>query len=231
MPALSQILGGIVKDIAQAQLAGELVALEHLSVYHDHEILRHLSPPRVRIKDVSLTLRFAIDNIQEVSISKNAKAAIAQMWRDHVRATLIPSIFDEIGHTIDNYEQLKPILSKALRGTSAPRYHGNALLNGQFSAALKETEDYFASIIKSIPADIRANLPNLRTMRQITRRKSQLALIKLSPMFQKVAAAKSVQDLDLQVLVTKDDLQGLSESELQELSFTLTVESNPLGMD
>ena len=231
MPKLSEVLGGIVKDVMQAQFTGDMQVIEHLAIYQEHALLKHLPVPRVRIKDIHLNLRFAISESTDSGISDNAKVSVSNVWVSHLNTSLLPSLFSNLIKDDEIYKVVKPVIEKEIRNKTMPVYDGNMLLKGKFGDAIKTTEDFVATIVRSLPSDVRSNLPNLQIIRNKIRRTAKTALDSFKPTFKKVAIAKSVQDFDLDVLVTKNELQGLTENEYQELSFTLSIEDSAVGME
>lgn len=65
MPELHQIVGGILRDIAQARVTSDVYS-KHVSRYYEQDpLLRRFPVPRAEIEDVDLDLKFVVGEITE----------------------------------------------------------------------------------------------------------------------------------------------------------------------
>ncbi|MBT5551649.1 MAG: hypothetical protein HOJ79_14360 [Nitrospina sp.] len=228
MPKLSEVLGAIVKDISHAQVTSDMVSLEYAKYYQQDALLKHITSPSIKIKNIEVKLKFLVS---ETSISKglseDAKVVASNIWSEHVQTNFIPRVIDGLAKniTIDRSE-LGNIVKTAIKVTKKPSFDINNILAGKTRNNKTITENYFTAVVKSLPSDIRKQLPNLTGIKKSVREQYDNEFKTLSPQMKKVAIAKTAENFDLDIAVTKDELANADESEVQEISMEIVLEDN-----
>lgn len=94
MAQLHQVIGAILRDIAQARVTSDLYTRDVSQYYEQDSLLRIFPVPRSEISEVAIDLRFAISKIEpdpNRTTEKNAKTAgILEPYSER----LVDSIFD-----------------------------------------------------------------------------------------------------------------------------------------
>lgn len=226
MAKLSEILGGIAKDITQAQITSDLVSLEYLQQYQQDDLLKLMEVPRVKIRDIQVNLKFAIDEAQAPQLSDNAKAKVAALWGNQVKSNVIPLAIASMVEEPSKRSALTDVLVKSKK--SQPVYKADRILDLSDSTTAKDTEDYVSELVKSLPSSLRKELPNLTTIRKEVNKVASQNLMATNSQLNKIAVAQSVEDFDLEIIVENDALQATPESQVHEISLSLDIDEQDI---
>ncbi len=99
MAQLNQVIGAILRDIAQARLTSDLYTRDISRYYEQDSLLRIFPVPRSEINEVTIDLRFAISKIESDPASTTAKNAKTAGIFDPCSEHLVNSIFDGLTST------------------------------------------------------------------------------------------------------------------------------------
>ncbi|UJS25068.1 hypothetical protein [Thiothrix winogradskyi] len=60
MPKLADVISTLVSQCAEARVSADLEAVKTALLYREHDILKHFSVPRMRIRDIDINLKVAV---------------------------------------------------------------------------------------------------------------------------------------------------------------------------
>lgn len=117
MPELYEVVGSILRDIAQARCLSDLYSRDISRYYAVDEVLRNFPVPRAEINEASFTLSFVIDGVTVDETRQNIRnARLSQVFErsasDIVRSALTTA--REVVDTIGSRKDLKPEQRAAL---------------------------------------------------------------------------------------------------------------------
>lgn len=231
MAKLSEILGGITKDITQAQITSDLVSLDYLQQYQEHPLLKKLDVPRVKIRDIQVNLKFAIDEAQSQNISDNAKTKVASLWKSQVDARLIPQVISSLVSDANSQKALTNVMLQSTKTSRQPIFKADEILGGESSKVSKTTEDYVIDLVKKLPTSLRKTLPNLTDIRRQVNAVANENLTANVSKLNKVAMAQSVEDFDLNIIIEQEALQTTPVEQIHEISVAIDIDDHPIETD
>lgn len=107
MAELNDVLGAIVRDVAQARVIGDLFSRNVSLDYQQDELLRNFPVPRVEIKQASIDLRFAVNDVERKEVDPEA---IARARVPAYAAALAREAFSEFIETDPRGEELAEVI-------------------------------------------------------------------------------------------------------------------------
>ncbi len=229
MPKLSEILGGITKDITQAQITSDLTSLEYFEYYQQDELLKLMDVPRLKIKDISINLKFAIAETSGSQISDNAKSEVANVWRNHVANDIAPKVLLSLINEPNLDQVNKKLILTTQKNTPLFQLSGDDILTKKRASVSKQSEDYVISLVKGLPESLRKKLPALKDIRQRTNEVVNADLLNTEDRLHKVAVAKSAEDFDLDIQVLSNELKEIPETQIHEISLSIGLDDNPIN--
>lgn len=231
MPKLSEVLGGIVKDVTQAQITSDLASLEYSEIYREHPLLKHFSVPRLKIKDLTCRLKFAVSKTDlDDGFSDSAKAAAGRMLQRHFRTKLIPEVLSTLAKNSHlDRDSLKRIIDTVVGSAGTPEIRLDSIIENGSIQNRRSFESYLMIVIKLLPKEVRRELPSLIEIKKFSREYYEEDINILQQKMKNIAVAKTAQDFDLDIAVSHDDLKGVDAGSIQEISFNISLDDNPLG--
>ena len=114
MAELHEIIGGVLRDLAQSRIASDIHSREASLAYQKDPILRKFPVPRVDIKEAEVDLRFAVANIErqdEIEFTEGVDYLAAK--RTQLLARVFERYSSEISEQVadDYYKELKEIVA------------------------------------------------------------------------------------------------------------------------
>jgi hypothetical protein len=104
---LNDVLGAIVRDVAQARVIGDLFSRNVSLDYQQDELLRNFPVPRVEIKQASIDLRFAVNDVERKEVDPES---IARARLPAYAAELAREAFSEFIETDPRGEELAEVI-------------------------------------------------------------------------------------------------------------------------
>jgi hypothetical protein len=107
MPQLNQVIGAVLRDIAQARFTSDLYSRQISFVYEQDSLLRRFPVPRAEIQQVEFDLKFAIKEVKvDAERHESYRAAVGRLFDvysmtmmraavDHVRTKLREEMGDK----------------------------------------------------------------------------------------------------------------------------------------
>jgi len=216
MVTLGQILGGIVRDVVQARLGADQMALEAAKAYAGDPLLAAFPLPRVGIKDATIKLRFAIDAVAEKDIRKEVETELRELWKGELTRTLLP----RAAAPQTDAEAFKRAVD-AISSARTPEFGIATVLKGDVTRLVRDSTAFLNAEIGRLPPSTRNKLGALKEgIRKEMRSTADAFALRAKQILDARVAAQTT----LQVLVRKADLEKAPEQTMHEFTFTLSID-------
>ncbi|MEW6646704.1 MAG: hypothetical protein AB1450_05860 [Pseudomonadota bacterium] len=97
MARLGSVVGGVLKELAQARAIADRHSRELVGEYERDPVLSAFSVPRVTLGEVNLTLRFTINDLEEESPAAPDYARLAADWQRLANGVLVKKTVARLG--------------------------------------------------------------------------------------------------------------------------------------
>ncbi|MCP3915691.1 MAG: hypothetical protein GY711_09060 [bacterium] len=225
MARLNEVLGALLKDVVDARAAADKVSMEYLEQYKADPFLSLLPVPRVDVRDISLTLRFAFQGTVEAPDNAVA-SALNRTWLHELERDEFPRVVRELlarNSSIDE-RLLLDAAAAAAKGESIGDFGVLAFLAGDHRNMLSESVAFFLAAKKQLPAADARKLPNNRDLAARLRKILPKRLEAFLPTARRTLAAQRASSLTFDVAITGDELDGVAEGSVQELTLGITMD-------
>lgn len=225
MAKLSEILGGILKDVLAARTTADYLSRDLLETYQQDPIMAMMPVPRITIRQLDLSLKFAVaehtssrfDEIDETKLK-------ALLVKELKRAAFAP-VYKRALTNRNLVPQLGTALKALLEQLPEPdNWKIIEALEGNPKIALKQGVVFILSARSRLPTSLRRNLVPAAQLRAIATKQVQKVLDAELPRLRQVAIANQVSRFDLDILIKKSDLEAVSEAATSELHVTLSLD-------
>ena len=148
MPELYEVVGSILRDIAQARCLSDLYSRDISRYYAVDEVLRNFPVPRAEINEASFTLSFVIDGVTVDETRQNIRnARLSQVFErsasEIVRSALATAreVVDKIGSRTDLKPEQRAALDAFASGFLSEEYR--IILRARFVRYFEENRAAF----------------------------------------------------------------------------------------
>ena len=224
MAKFSEIISGIVKDLVQVQMSGDIASMEVLSHYKNNEILKSLDIPRFTLGDINMKLKFAIaEQIEPEQTDTSVKYAETQ-WLNVINKDVIAGVIaSDLRLTVIEKRNLQAIFDKVSLSRTIPDLDMKTALEGSTaSKTVQESTKYILGVYEALPADVKKRLPDETAFKTIVDEKVANAFADRMPALKKAAAAKASLERDMEIIVEKAALENINTEQIHEISLNLT---------
>src|SRR5688572_29211148 len=150
MPTLGEILGGIVRDVVHARLLADRLAYDSARAYAADPLLAVFPVPRVGVKEVAVKLSFAISELEEKDVRREAEAEARELWKRELASEILPRLVTDKADP-----SAVRRATEALAGARTPDFGVAAALSGNPSRIVRDSTSFIAAQIAGLPADVR----------------------------------------------------------------------------
>lgn len=220
MARLSDVLGGLLRDLADSRAAADSLSKEYAEAYSQDALLRHFPAPRLVIKDVTLRLRFAVSAHKTVQPTQPDKAYLEALWLERLNGTVLASILAGVAPT--NAALADGLRSQVAKLAAGRDLGAAAALAGRPSTTVSRTVALLLRARNALPKKVRDALPAERTFSAAVTRSVQQSLQEFVPAAQQVLAARAALRSEIEISIVKGDLEKVPETQIQELTVTLS---------
>lgn len=125
MAELHQIIGSVLRDVAQARMASDVYSRNISNYYEQDPLLRRFPTPRTEIDEVEFELKFVLDGLQSNQAQNEEREVSAASLFTNFSFALSESFFDALNdHTKDIYDDLEPETQRRLRSNDPTQASG-----------------------------------------------------------------------------------------------------------
>lgn len=233
MARLSSLVGGILAELARARAIADELTKELVEDYEKDPVLASMSVPRITMKEIGLTLRFTVDDVEEVPPAEPDPAAIRKEWPASF-SRRIDRVVERLAGGADKLteeerKQLKAVLARTASGQIPTQLLKEAVagrVDRVAGAVAKPALDKWATL----PPTLRKRLGNKAAFTKaltdvVARDLDGYLKKKRSRAFMEAALASSVK-----VAVQRDQLPS-DPAQQQEIHLTLSGEDLEIVLD
>lgn len=229
MAKFNEILSGIAKDFVQLQVASDLASIEAFNQYQNttnknEENLKFLDVPRFTVSDVKMNLKFAIAEVATENVfTKDVIDKTNDNWKSVVENQVIANVLKGV-RTLTPTDKKKILadVKKANSFTKKNRPGINSIIMDSKELALENTTNYVLSYLKQLPPTISKKIKVDTSFKSLVNRQVNAVYTKELGNLRKQAEAESVVQKNLEIIINKDDLEKIDNSQVHEISFNLT---------
>jgi hypothetical protein len=223
MPKLSEIVGGVMRDLARSHVVADAQTRQVFESYQKDPVLAHFPVPRVTIKQATIKLKFSVKDHAPPTTGIDPKE-YQDLLAKSIRERIVPTFLDLVGK-LDNKEvtaQVKTRIEKAGLQTRIPPTQIVDLQQGD--QLEKDVRDLLLEQVRAFPRTVARHMPSGVTLDAAVQkavaaevREVQQAAVTLK---QTVESAQN----DLDVSVRAEELKALGDGQISEIEFTLGLE-------
>lgn len=223
MARLREVLGGILRDLTESRIVADLAAAEHFELYQQDPVLAHLPIPRMAVKDLTLRLRFAVEDHEATPPAVDLGAVLDRLWRAELVERAVPNLLKTVFRRPVAPARVGALGEALAVSLAGARFALTDLSPKGLDRAAEVTVSRLLAGLKKLPSDVRKDLAAERTVRAALHRAVAERLEAVVPKFRQLAAARQAAQLDLEVLVKRADLSGVQESAIQEVTISISA--------
>ena len=238
MAKFNEILSGIAKDFVQLQVASDMASIETFNRYQNsteksEENLKFLDIPRFTVSDVKLNLKFAIAEVtSEKAYSKEVIERTNEKWKSIVEEQILPDIIRSSRRlTAADKKKIELDIKKSNSFLKKSKPKINNIISDGKNNTLNNTTSFVFSYLEQLPDDISAKIKNDTALKNTVNRLVTATFNKEFAVLQKEADTESVVERDFEIIINKDELEKIDNSQVHEISFNLTPDFIKLVKD
>lgn len=224
MPKLSELLGGLITDVTQARVTADLATRQYADLYARDPLLSRFPVPRVTVREVTLSMKFAVAQYKELDFQKIDLNSVHLLWKNRLQKAVLLDTFGAAIHPQKLSAATIEHLQAALRKVDDPSFDFGTALAGDTRLLLSKSANYIVAAKKELPPDQRRLFPTVAELGRFARSSAMRELKDNMSRMRQIAIARQASELDLQVLVKETDLAEVPESQLSEFSLTLVMD-------
>lgn len=149
MPKLTDVISTLVSQCAAARVAADLEAVKTAQLYSAHEMLKHFSVPRMRIRDIDINLKAAVTGSN--AVTQHLQAIPVNDTVAFIHETLAR----QFNLSIKNRQEYRAAISPLLKELNTQIQEMAALLeagDAEFSVLARKLQTLFQQVAKQIVA-------------------------------------------------------------------------------
>jgi hypothetical protein len=227
MTKLSNVVGGLMRDLAQSHTISDAFTVELVDTYRREATLSQLPLPRLSIREAQLTLRFAVAAVQDDVVGLEPDE-LGDLWLRTVRDRVVPMALTDVGR-IDNKRVVGAFERRLAAPGAAASVDSSALLaEGQEAELVQSTINYLTGLVESLPISTRRSFENTDLAGSFERI-VRAEIPELRAAARQLDQARRAAQADLNVSVTTEALAAVPDSQISELVLTVSMEEIQLG--
>jgi hypothetical protein len=223
VPELGDVLGGVLAEVVRGRLAADALTAQLLAAYQRDPALSMLSVPRVVVREMTVTLRFAVNSLESPPATQVEAEREAEDWSRILRDRVLPRVIDTRLTALprDERTELREMIVE-----EPPVILGDRLrtaVEGQPEALLEESVSELVARVRAVPLRLRRPLGTIPELRAEIDREVRA---EFDAFLEQRAQFESVQRVlrsRLDVEIVTDDLQARPPQAVQELTLTLSM--------
>ncbi len=238
MAKFNEILSGIAKDFVQLQMASDLASIEAFNHYQNstnknEENLKFLDIPRFTVSDVKMNLKFAIAEVASENVySKDVIDKTNNNWKGIVEDKVIVNVVNSVRTlTAADKKKILADLKKENSFTKKNRPVINSIVMDTKADSLANTTNYVLSYLNQLPPGISKKIKVDAGFKSSVNRVVNTIYSKEFKVLREQADSESVVQKNLEIIINKDELEKIDNSQVHEISFNLTPDFIKLVKD
>lgn len=227
MAKLSNVVGGLMRDLAQSHSVSDAYTVETLEAYRRDPLLAQFPVPRMAIREVQLKIRFAVAAVQDPPTEPDPTES-RNLWLKAVQERILPQALTAVG-LADN----KTVVDAFKRRLEAPEASlavdaADVLATDRLEALRKATLSFLQEQVASLPASAKRSVDRIDLLPELEKVVAR-ELPEIQRAARQLEAARVAAQSDLDVVVTSDALGSLPDSRISELNVTVAMDDVQFG--
>jgi hypothetical protein len=226
---LNEVVGGMLRDLVESRVAADALSREHAELYRADVLLSQIPVPRFAIREVSLKLRFAVQEIRTVAPSADDIALIRNAWVREVVEKVVPMSLDVL--SVD--PAASAALLAKLRAAPSRMLDVAGLAKGTPGRLAAATADWVVSGRAGLADSVRRKLPSNQVLRTTVTAALASALEAFGPRARWLLGDRAALRSELDIEIKRAELDQVPESRIHELTLTFATDdlelANPPG--
>jgi hypothetical protein len=222
---LNEVVAGMLRDLVESRVAADALSREHADQYRADPILSQVPVPRFAVREVSLKLRFAVEEIHAAKPSADDVALVRNAWVREVIERVVPASLGALA--------VEPTAAAALvarlRGTPTPALDVTGLTRGSPGRLAAATAQWVLAGRTGLADAIRRKLPGAATLRSTMTTALTAALETFGPRARQLFGEGAALRSELEIAVKRTELDQIPESRIHELTLVLTTDDLQLA--
>jgi hypothetical protein len=227
VPELGDVLGGVLADVLRGRVAADALTADLLAAYSQDPSLSMLSVPRVTVKEMTVTLRFAVNQLQSPApVPGGDPRKETDDWGRVLRERVMPRFVDERLATLDVPEraEMRELLVEDTGEPPAVREESvRAAFEGKPDELVAESTAELLGRVRAVPARMRRGLGTVAELRPEIDRTVRAELEIFLDRNEQLESARRALRSRLDVEIVTDQLQTRPAQVIQELTVTLSM--------
>ncbi len=227
MTKLSNVVGGLLRDLAQSHAISDASTVEILDAYGRDDALSQLPVPRMSIRQAEIRLRFAVAEIQDEPAELGAEE-VRDLWTAALQDRVLPAALLEVGR-LDN-KRVSAALHKAVAQGGLTAELDPALLLREDGEArvIKLSHAFLDKQIQTVAPSYRASLEGLDVSGALIRALRD-EVPQLIDAVRQLDASRRAAAANLSVAITTESLASVPEAQISELVLTVSMDEVQRG--
>ena len=217
MARLNEVVSGMLRDLVESRVAADGLSREHAQAYWADPVLSQFPVPRFAIKEATLKLRFAVDEVQTTGGTANP-APVREAWAREMLASVLPGALKAARLDAESSAALLKRLER-----SAATLDVKALIAGKASEAAAAAVKWMLDARGALPAAPRDKL-KLQALRGAVAADVQAAAVAFVPRARQIVVSEGVLRSRLDIAIKRADLAQVPESQVHELTLTFSTD-------
>jgi hypothetical protein len=225
---LSDIVGGLLRDLSQSHAVADSHTRQILETYRKDPVLAQFPVPRITIRQATLRLKFLVKD-QAPPPPDDDPEEYRAIWAKTLREQIMPRVLDKLDK-LDNKAVVAALADRLSQPEVEAAVNFSRLLDETQRAALQdETVSLLVGQFRALPKSVKRYLPQEE---QILKVAAEVVATEI-PDIQR--AAKKLQEVrgaalsKIDVTVNAEDLRQAPESQISEIELTVGLEEIQRG--
>lgn len=217
MARLNEVVSGMLRDLVESRVAADSLSRQQAEIYWADPVLAQFPVPRFAIREASIKLRFAIDDIAVANVPVDP-AVIKKAWAQEVLDFILPKALKSARMDADASGAL---LTK-LENSSAD-LDVMALISGKANDAASATVRWVVDARAVLPPNTREKLkPAL--LRSTVAAALKTAVVAFIPRVKQIIASDAALKSHLDIAIKRADLAQVPDSQVHEITLTFSTD-------
>lgn len=223
MPQLGDVLGGVLAEVVRGRLAADTLTAELLAAYRGDPRLSMLSVPRVTVREMSVTLRFAVNEVQSVAPSPAEAEREAEEWQRILHERVLRRVIDERLRSLRPEERAEVQAHMAPQPAPVLGDRMRTAVAGEPDALMRESVGQLVTRFRAVPTRLRRRLGTIQDLRAEFDAQVHHEFETFIEHREQLAGARRAMRSRMEVEVVTDELQARPAQAIQELTLTLSM--------
>lgn len=228
MAKLSDIVGGLMKDLSQSHTVVDSHTRQVLETYRKDPVLSQFPVPRLAIRSATLRLKFLVKD-QSAPRPDEDPSDYQDIWGKALRERIMPRVMEKVGK-LDNRSVVNTLAGRLSQpgleqAVSLPR-----LLDPELQGELQQqTLELLLRETRELPKSVLRYLPDQELLVKTATEVVSQEIPDIQRAVKKLHQARSAALSDLDVTVNAEELRQAAASQVSELEITVDLEDIQQG--